>query len=431
MSVSSDIYDSIDLEDKNITDEEIDNYLIPYKKMSVEELQKINSIYLNNNKLVYGFLNFLDILPSSSITTLSLYSNKIDDNGAILLSKYIYWSNTLKYIDISWNNIGYQGAKSLSFALKHKKIIKTFDISSNNIGSSGVNYIADIVNYIPSLKILNISNNNVIFHECLLFAESIKNNNTLDELDISNNLFIPEGEFNVNHYIILLKNTEKFINFIFQSISINNLNMENMGIDSTDEVEYTTNDILLYIATCLESNDTITTLSLAQNYFSNCVAGLLFDSLQKNTKLIELDLSNTFIDDSCIRDIIQLLGHNMSLQSISLVNSNITNQGLIELSNSKELIKNESIAILNFGEDNDEFNPIINSAITLILERNINLNWKPYLHSYDIFNDEMNIMLLTTLMCNTYGPLRIRLPIGVLMYIFTFFNRSKFINFNY
>ena len=104
--------------------------------------------------------------------------------------------------------------------------------------------------------------------------------------------------------------------------------------------------------------------------------------------------------------------------------------GLLELSKRPELKSNESIVVLTFGqEDIEEEVPIGNNEITMILNRNTNLFWKPYLHNFEIFNIEMHLMLISTILCNTYGNLRVRLPMEVLIYIFKFFNRANFINY--
>ena len=88
-----------------------------------------------------------------------------------------------------------------------------------------------------------------------------------------------------------------------------------------------------------------------------------------------------------------------------------------------------SILIVEFGVNEiDEEEPVENSDISYILERNKNLYWHPCYYNSNLFNDESHNIIMTTLLCNNYGSLQLRLPMGILIYIFKFLNRSNFIN---
>ena len=424
----------IDLSYQNMTEEEIVLYLqLDATRFStLEKLDKITEIYLDNNKLRTGFIKLLNLFPicpigpTNYITTLSLSNNYIDDDGAILLAGYIYMNNTLEYLDISENWISSEGAKELAKSLTKNKSLYEFNIGHNNISTEGANYIGEMLKLNKHIQILYIESNKITLFECETFYTSIKDNTTLTFLNMSGN------DFAVNELTIDDENPNTIlIRCIFGSKSIDNLFCKDCNID----------DIAIHIiAHTLKENNTLTHLFISENQISNEGAHVLFDALKNNdvTVLKHIDMVNTHINDDCIDSFADMLGGNSTLQSVDFSYTDISNAGLIELSNNDSFNNNDSILILNIGENMLDIDITIdediiteNPNINFILERNRNLYWHPYYYNTNLFNNgkhDSHKMIMATLLCNYYGTLNIRLPMLVLIYIFKFFNRKKFLS---
>ena len=427
---------TIDLTEQNITDTKIEKYLLYYtsKYTSPINLQLIDELYLNDNKLCCGFVLLFNILQLSSLRILSLSNNNLNDKGAILLAKYLsvntennYMSN-LEYLDISNNSISHEGVKAISESLKKHKCLNELDIGNNNIGSIGVNYLGEMLKINKSINILNITDNNIDIYNSNIFALGISINKSLCCLNISNNYFdeldediIDDTDSNdrMNYY----NKIEEVIQFILSSTSIKDLVCDSCKIDDIHTQ---------FFANELKTNNTITNLYLRDNQISNNGAYLLFDALKNNehTVVKYMSLANTYIDNECMSSFAEFIGNNEVIQAVDMYDTDINNEGLIELSTRPELKYNKSLVLLTFGkEDINEDEPIYNNEITAILNNNASLFWYPYIHKLNLFSSEMHNIIISTVLCNTYGNLQVRLPMEVLIYIFKFFNRFNFLNY--
>ena len=422
----------IDLTNQNITDIKMNKYLLFYSPRFISHLNLllIHEIHLDNNKICFSFEKLFNIFENLTfLKIISLSNNNLGDNGAKLLSKYLgvnkcdtssrYYYNYLiylEYLDISGNNIGPEGAKAIADALIYNRTIHELNMDENNIGSEGANAFSKML-ISPNTKIkdFNISNNNIIVSQCEELAISISKNKSLLNFNISNNDFAIFDEE--------LINLEKVLMFILSSQSISNLVLHNNSIDDI---------ITQYIANGLKENNTITYLCLSDNLISNEGAYLLFDALKNNCNTIikHFDLShNYYIDNECISSFAELLEGNDILQLINMNYTDINNNGLVELSKCKGLKYNVSIVSLTFGKDDiDEVVPIVNDELTFILNRNEHIFWHPYIHKFNLLNLDMHNILITVILCNTYGNLQVKIPLSIIIYLFSFFNRTKFIN---
>ena len=435
----------IDLTNKTITDKQMEQYIVFYRVpyTSTFDLFLIRELYLDNNKLFTGFKTLLDILYLPFITLLSLSNNNIGDEGAQLLATYLNNHNHnyntdyeydfkkcliyLEYLDVSNNNIGSKGAKAISEALYTHDNIRELDFHENNIGTEGANYFGKLLIKSKRIYSLDLCNNNINLSKCEDLAIGINKNRSLNFLNIGNNTCVEndiahdaEYEENLNTALI---NLEKIIRLILESKSITNLFWQECNIDDI---------ITQYIANGLKTNNKLTHLFINDNDISNEGAYVIFDALkcaetQMHTHLKSLDLShNYYIDNDCISSFAELLGENNILQSISMNYTAINNEGLLELLTRPELKYNQSIVSLSFGKDDiDEEEPILNDTIDLIIESNQNLFWYPYIHRFNLFNVKLHNMIMTTLLCN--AEYKIRIPMNILIYIYSFYNRSKFI----
>jgi Ran GTPase-activating protein (RanGAP) involved in mRNA processing and transport len=439
---------SIDISNQNITDIKIEKYLLFYTPIYISpiNLHLIKELHLDNNVLFCGFSKLFNILHLSSITYINLSNNQLDDKGAIVLASYLSNSNStsntnifntylenLEYLDISKNYIGYEGAIAITNALKTHKYLNELNMYDNNIGSVGTNQIGEMLKVNESICSLNINDNNVNMYDCKPFATSVSLNTSLYYLDIGCNNFDEignnyidnenEGENQIQNQNVHIK-IENVIKLIFSSKTIKTLLCDSSDIDDI---------IVQYIANELKKNNILKELFLRVNLISNEGVYLLFDALKNNdfTVLKHISLANTYINSECISSFAELLGGNDVLQSVDMYDTDINNDALITLSKTPELKSNKSLIMLTFGQEDDivEVEPLENDDINVRLNYNRNIFWNPYSHTIRLFNNEMHLCIISTLLCNYYGNMKNRLPMEVLVYIFKFFNRSKYLSY--
>ena len=124
---------------------------------------------------------------------LDIYSNKLGDHGAELLSEGITNSKTLRKLYISDNNIGPSGTTAIANALTTNTSLQLLYIGYNNIGPSGTTAIANALGNNISLQKLDMNNNEVGQDGAKAIAEAITNNKTLKQLSLGDNTMDKES----------------------------------------------------------------------------------------------------------------------------------------------------------------------------------------------------------------------------------------------
>ncbi|KAF9991611.1 hypothetical protein BGZ80_009018, partial [Entomortierella chlamydospora] len=114
---------------------------------SMESLERNKHLihHLKIESSAYGKLSWTSarvkiissIMANSTLTTLHLGENSIDDNGAQALSEALTTNLTLTTLELWGNSIGPNGAQALSEALKTNSTLTTLDLQCNSIGSNG------------------------------------------------------------------------------------------------------------------------------------------------------------------------------------------------------------------------------------------------------------------------------------------------------
>ena len=77
------------------------------------------------------------------MTAISLFGNKIGDDGAKALADALKVNSSVTDIDLTGNNIGADGTKALADALKVNASVIEIDLAVNNIGTDGAKALAD------------------------------------------------------------------------------------------------------------------------------------------------------------------------------------------------------------------------------------------------------------------------------------------------
>ncbi|CAF3897195.1 unnamed protein product, partial [Rotaria magnacalcarata] len=82
-------------------------------------------------------------LPTTTLTTLKLWSNQIGDKGAQHLAGALRNNTTLTALELGENQIGALGAQHLADALRNNTTLATLDLRGNEIGALGAQHLAD------------------------------------------------------------------------------------------------------------------------------------------------------------------------------------------------------------------------------------------------------------------------------------------------
>jgi len=86
--------------------------------------------------------------------------NIVNDNAAVILSKALAKSKTLKELDLSKNCIGDIGSKAIANSLKHNASLEVLNLAYNFIGITGIIKLSTALLHNCSLKELNIFTRN-------------------------------------------------------------------------------------------------------------------------------------------------------------------------------------------------------------------------------------------------------------------------------
>ena len=81
--------------------------------------------------------------PHSSLRALSLWSNYVDDKGAVALGAMLRRNTTLTDLNLASNGVGEVGGAALRDALRHNATLASLDLSSNPLGRATTRQLAD------------------------------------------------------------------------------------------------------------------------------------------------------------------------------------------------------------------------------------------------------------------------------------------------
>lgn len=191
---------------------------------------------------------------NKTISQLDLSHNRIGDQGACKLGKFLLHTQILTHLDLGDNNIHYKGSRFISQGLKQNKSLKVLSLYLNRIDDrGGSKFCNDLQENNSTLQELNLRGNSlgsdfakalggVILKQCVRkldiscnfltrddavsILKDIKDNKTLVEFDIRNNKIKDvEVEEEINEIVTKNYLASKNINYVKRDYDIN-LNFE-------------------------------------------------------------------------------------------------------------------------------------------------------------------------------------------------------------
>ena len=302
---------------------------------------------------------------NSTIHTLTLWSNRISGEGAVALAGALHHNSTLQSLVLYSNNIGDDGTVALADVLHHNSTLQTLNLTSNSIGDDGAVALADALHHNSALQSLVLSNNMITDDGAVALAEALLENQSLQSLYVYGNDGIGD------------RATGEFVEALTQNSSINKVGLpgrcKEYAIKCPNYYQIHTKlsfiEGAVALADSLQHNSTLQSLDLSNKGIDVEKAVALADSLQHNSTLQSLDLSNNSIGDKGAVVLADALHHNSVLQSLYLSNNSIGDEGAVALA--KALHQNSIFQSLNL--DNNHISNVGATAIAQSLYHNSTL----------------------------------------------------------
>ena len=266
-----------------------------------------------------------------SLEHLYISSNDLGDDGAILLSKGIAITNTLKVLNIGSNNIGSAGFVAILNALVNNASLEELELSYNIIGKGdtqtvvtvtannqnlkkfygdcnkfGVLEIEAIAKVCTSLEELHLNHNVVGQAGATAIVSIINSNSALKKLYLDGNKFGPSGSAIIAQALT-------------NNVSLEILSMNDNAIDQ---------DGATAIASIIANNSTLQELSVSNNNFGPSGATMIANALTSNTSMKRLYMNKNSIGQGGAEAFASAIASNKSLQYLSLSYDNTINENV-------------------------------------------------------------------------------------------------------
>ena len=291
-----------------------------------------------NSTLEHVDLSWCNILPvgtkhlsqalyaNTSIKTLNLSGNHVDDEGAQALAEMLggngaesseTFNTTLEHVDLSQCSIGPEGVQHLARALCVNASIKTLVLNVNHLYDEGAKELAEMLGKIGAVSSRsNTTLEHVYLNSCnighvgaKLLAESLRVNTSVKTLKLSGNP-LREGASALAR--MLGGNKAKISGTV--NTTLEHVDLSNCDIGPVE---------VQHLAQALCVNTSVKTLILSHNpiqYGVKALAGMLGkkSGITVNTTLEHLDLSSCDIGPVEVQHLAQALCFNTSLKTLKL-----------------------------------------------------------------------------------------------------------------
>ena len=255
--------------------------------------------------------SFTEMLQvNKSLTHLDLSENSFIDSGSHCVFEGLQHNNTLVNLNLSTTGLRSTDSDtdtSLSKMFQVNKTLTHLDLSGNALLLKG-SCVFDGLQHNSTLTHLSLSNNNRYSNTGPDISRSLSQmlqvNQSLTHLDLSKTRF-----FSMSEGLSIFKSLQ-------HNKSLVNLNLSNTSITAADP------DTARSLTKMLQVNKSLTHLDLSENeILCDSGAHYVFEVLQSNTTLVNLNLSNTGItaaDPDTARSLTKMLQVNKSLTHLDL-----------------------------------------------------------------------------------------------------------------
>ena len=349
-------------------------YIDPILNLEFEDIMKIHfdNIVISSINIMKKICNILS-RNFTYIKILSLQNNDINDKCAKILFLSLKYNKALTILNLDHNQISSKSIIYGDLFFKYNNTLNTLVLSYNYLGPNGSNYL---LSYLKSnkksvLRTLDISYNGISIEGVNSLVEYIKSYEKLLSLFFAGNCLEDKG---IGLFVKLLLNES---NNIFNNIKLSYLDLSNNNL---------TKNSCKYLNNIISLSSFISNINIGYNSFFSEGINSIFSFINIKNKLVSLDVSQTNINEKCIKYISEYLDKNLILRILNLSYNNL-NKACKYLNNL--LIKETNIKVIKLisCKINENINIIfqglsINNSIETfdISGNNINLN-------YNLLND--------------------------------------------
>ena len=322
-----------------------------------DELEELN---LSCNKLKeLGVRNILDSINVSNLTSLNISNNQItrlkyiadiltyatkiveldlsyNKLSAEDMKRFLYrtkniFTNLVK-LNVSGNIISDEVASAFANVLLENKKLKELDLSDNNLHTEGIRKIFNGLKISTLIK-LRVGHNSITDQEADHMVTFLSRNKSLEELDLSHNnlrsagaikicrIYLPRlAVFNISHNYIATKAATDIATFL-SSMKLKKLDLSHNHLSSDGII------VLCRIANISK----LTAINLSHNGIRVEAKDDIAAFLSRNTKLQDLDLSCSELEESGCLIIFKVLQNTSVLASLKISNCNVINEAADEL----------------------------------------------------------------------------------------------------
>ncbi|EAX91339.1 Leucine Rich Repeat family protein [Trichomonas vaginalis G3] len=337
---------------------------------------------------------------------MDLSLNRLSDQGASYLAEYLSYDPLLIQLDLKSNNIGIDGCVQIFEGLMHNQHLTTLDLSAidgidrNRIGTPGCEALANLLLSNGVLCNLNIAMCGVTAEGCHHIGQALPNNTSLTHLDLSSNrfgsagansMFSQPGALGALESLVLSRNligddagpalvtqlsrakslryldlsrnnfTKGFLKYILQAYD-NGCRVSNLSLAHNK-----LNESLEYLCHVLKTYSKIRILNLSGNKIGDNGIIKLMESLEQNTSLSILDLSQTECTSKGAAAISVVLANGVTpIQKLYLNNNKISDDGGVRLF---EAIENNT-TLVSISLKNNEMKDKTAATLIKILKTN-------------------------------------------------------------
>ena len=362
----------LNLSNNQIADDEIK---ILAEAVSMNTTLKRFDLFCNkiSDKGVWFFSNHLK--NNKTLRIVNLYGNNITDRGTFGLAKAIQENTTLLELDISKNRISKEGVMRILDACTRHRTLQKLVCTHNNLSKSGLAAISEYNKKENAVQIFDASWNSICTTKHKLAIETTLSGNIQKELwyvdEISelwyrtellqcyleehlNDHCVNLQDNRVNNFqveilsdCLKINNTLIDLNLL-EYVKINswltcNYNIATVNINTKLqklELSHTiSDDKILFLSYCLETNRTLHELNLSKNNITNEGVKKLAEAIQMNTTLQELDISKNWIGKEGVMMILEACTKNRTLYKLVCRHNNLSKSGLAAIN---EYIRKEN-----------------------------------------------------------------------------------------
>ena len=165
---------------------------------NITSVRDISTAVINTNtvKVLSMRDNDLTAQEASAISdmmtcleVLDISFNELGDDGAVIISKGITKTNTLRVLTIGVNNITSTGATAIANSLLHNTSLEVLNMSDNAIGQDGATAIAQAITNNKTLKKLFLWGDDIIDEQsAMIIMRSLHHNNSITTLELPRTL---------------------------------------------------------------------------------------------------------------------------------------------------------------------------------------------------------------------------------------------------